>query len=202
LFRGGKSTSCDACVALKRRCGRTEEGSKKRKGFRKGVNKGKGKEREETEAEETENERESEMTGLRRQVAELQEEVKVGNDLLFTMGAAVAEMSDRMTFLFKKNRRELRLMRDVLDEDWEENGSEGSEEEVENGEELEEEMIRLRRTRRRLKREGMWKKFRRSDEESDDSNESEDLGEGSEAEPEFGGKSEGRVKMGKKKKSK
>jgi hypothetical protein len=94
---------------------------------------------------------------------------------------------------FRRNRRKIRMIGKTMDSDWDENGSEVSEEEVENGEELEEEMIRLRRTRRRLRRVGLWREWMRRDEEySVESNESEDLGEGSEAEPGFrGGEEEG-----------
>jgi hypothetical protein len=66
----------------------------------------------------------------------------------------------------------IRQVGELIDTDWEENGSEGSEERTESGEDLGEEAIGLRRERRRMKREGMWSEWAKETE----SEESEDLG--------------------------
>jgi hypothetical protein len=111
----------------KRRCAKTEEGSRKRKGTRSGK---KGKADEE--------EQEEEGTELSRVYAELRRLSK----LVKAMGVELG----RVSWGYTKARRELRGFRDLLDEDWEmESETEESEGGSEEGEEARKELKSLRK---------------------------------------------------------
>ena len=125
------------------------------------VGKGKGKGKGKAKAEESEEE-ESEVAELRRMVRWLSQE----------MEALRRVVKDG----FKKNRRELRGYRDLMDKDWEEHGSEVSEGGSENMVEMLEETRGLRRERRRLRRQELWKRWDKVKATGTESEEESDLG--------------------------
>ncbi len=147
----------------------TEAGSKKRKRSQSGTRgseRGKGTEDERIG-------RGSRSGGGKSELAELRREVGYMGETIRALGQEVLKLKLAVLDGFKKNRREIRQFRELLDSDWEEysegseSGGGNGEEEEEGMKEVKEELRELRRGWRRGRRAEMWRKWMGSEEEQE-----------------------------------